>query len=101
MSLIPRTSARTSDHRPLRLHEAAFLLACSEREVHNRIRRGDLPTVWCGRLRLVDSQEIAALLDGQLSLAFLAEVASGRFRVPRADDASSPPPAMTLFLEAI
>lgn len=85
----------------IRPHEAAFVLRCSEREVRNRLRRGEryaeagntaadivqrgaLVSTRVGGRRLVELTSIAACLESDgLALAVLDAIVERRLRAPR------------------
>jgi hypothetical protein len=88
--------------RPLRVHEAAFVLRVAENEIRRRTARGELPVTWAGAHRRVALRAVRELLDGDL-LADLAldQILDGRLHAPRAPRPSQPPPPLSTIARSL
>lgn len=82
--------------RPLRVHEAAFVLRISEAEVTRRTERGDLAGTWAGSHRRVASEAVRKLVaDDPLAGLTLDQILDGRLKAPRAQRPSQVPPPLS------
>lgn len=84
----------------LKPFEAAFVLRCSERDIRNMLRRGELGLTHVGRLRYVEAAALAARVEkDELAAHFLSALLEGRFRAPRAKspDLAAPSLASSLY----
>ena len=82
--------------RPLRIHEAAFVLRVPENEIKRRTERGELAVAWAGSHRRVALTPVRSLIaaDALADLA-LDRILEGRLRKPRAVRPSLPPPSLS------
>lgn len=82
--------------RPLRVHEAAFLLRVPENEIRRRIERGELAATWAGAHRRVALHAVRdRLQNDKLAALALERVLNERLQVPRASRPTQAPPPMS------
>lgn len=88
--------------RPLRVHEAAFLLRMPENEVRRRIARGELAGTWAGAHQRVSLEAVRLLVvDDALATLALDRILEGRLQAPRASRPSQVPSAPSTIARSL